>query len=70
MKENGAKVLEMDNKFDYEKNVRISATEQGYEVIDAPPKMKALENVDLEPIEVIVTDNLQTKQKEGELPLW
>jgi recombination protein RecT len=63
------KVLEMDNKFDYEKNVRISATEQGYEVIDAPPKMKALENVDLEPIEVIVTDNLQTKQKEGELPL-
>lgn len=57
------KVLEMDNKFDYEKNVRISATEQGYEIYEAPQKTSALEDVDIEPIEVKETEDLIAKRK-------
>jgi len=76
--DNGAllKVLEMDNKFDYEKNVRIAATETGYEVIDKPKTTTALEEAEVETIEIEQTDDskkadtlVDARPKEGELDL-
>jgi recombination protein RecT len=61
------KVLEMDNKFDYEKNVKISATEEGYEVIEVQQKQTALEEANIEPIEVVTTDKLKQKQSKIDL---
>lgn len=61
------KVLEMDNKFDYEKNVRISATEQGYELIETEKKVNALENTDIAPIEVKVTPEFEALKGQGKL---
>jgi recombination protein RecT len=69
------KVLEMDNKFDYEKNVKIAATEKGYEVIEIERKMTALEEVNIEEIDIKVTEDFKQKKEKpatatnGELDL-
>jgi phage RecT family recombinase len=46
------KVLEMDNKFDYDKNTRIRSTEDGYEIIEEAQKVSALEELDMPEIEL------------------
>jgi phage RecT family recombinase len=56
------KVLELDNKFDYDKNVIISATEKGYEVSEKESKTTALSEITIDPIEIVVTDALKEKQ--------
>lgn len=60
------KALELDNKFDYEKNVRIAATEKGYEVIEAPQKVTALEEGKVQPLEVKESVAHAEMKKEGE----
>ena len=58
------KVLELDNKFDYEKNTRIVAKDDGYELLELPKANPLEEKV--EEISVIVTeehDNLKNKAK-------
>ena len=62
------KVLEMDNRFDYEKNVRIAANEKGYEVIEVEKKVTALEEADIEPIDVSVTPEFEAL-KQGKLKM-
>jgi len=61
------KVLELDNKFDYDKNVKISATEDGYEIVDAPEKTSATKQVELEPIKVVETTDFTNKKNENKL---
>ena len=56
------KVLELDNKFDYEKNVKIAATEKGYELLEIEQKTSALDEVELENMVIIETDLLKTKR--------
>lgn len=63
------KVLELDNKFDYEKSVRIAATEKGYELIEAEKKVTALEEADIEPIEVKVTSDFEALKDKGQIKL-
>lgn len=58
------KALEMDNKFDYEKNVRIAATEKGYEIIENIPKPSVLQDTMVDEIKVTVTEDMKTKQNE------
>jgi recombination protein RecT len=58
------KVLEMDNKFDYEKTVKIAATEKGYELIEAPPKVTALEDVPMEELQITETEAMKEKKNE------
>jgi hypothetical protein len=55
------RVLELDNKFDYDKSVIISATEEGYEVIEKEQKTSALMETKIEPINIVVTDALKEK---------
>ena len=55
------RVLELDNKFDYDKSVIISATENGYEVIEKEHKTSALMQTKIEPINIVVTDALKEK---------
>ena len=62
------KVLEMDNRFDYEKNVRIAANEKGYEVIEVEKKVTALEKADIEPIDISVTPEFDAL-KQGKLKM-
>lgn len=50
------KVLELDNKFDYEKNVKIVANEKGYDIVEEQAKTTALENKDLPEL------NIQTSE--------
>lgn len=59
------KVLEMDNKFDYQKNVKIAATDQGYEVLEALDKTSALEDIYIEPLEVKFTQDFTKKRTES-----
>jgi len=64
------KVLELDNKFDYEKNTRIVAKEDGYELLELP-KSNPLEEKQAEDINIEVTEehkNLKAGKK-NELPL-
>lgn len=61
------KVLEMDNKFDYEKNVKISATETGYELVETEAKVTALENVEMPEINIHETDKLKNKKSSNQL---
>jgi recombination protein RecT len=61
------KVLEMDNKFDYEKNVKISATETGYELLETEAKVTALENVEMPEINIHETDKLKNKKSSNQL---
>jgi hypothetical protein len=46
------KVLELDNRFDYEKNTRIRANEEGYEVFEEERKISALDEANIPAIEV------------------
>lgn len=57
------KVLELDNKFDYEKNVKISATESGYEIIEIPQKSTALETAEIKPIELKETESFKNQKQ-------
>jgi recombination protein RecT len=59
------KVLELDNKFDYEKNTRIVAAESGYDVIEEEQKVTALEEKSLDEIFVSTTDNFKELSKGG-----
>lgn len=61
------KVLEMDNKFDYEKNVKISATETGYELVETEAKVTALETVEMPEINIHETDKLKNKKSSNQL---
>jgi recombination protein RecT len=61
------KVLELDNKFDYDKNVKISATESGYEIVDAPEKTSATQKVEIEPINVLETKDFSDKKSQNKL---
>ena len=49
------KVLELDNKFDYDK-ARIRTTEDGYEIFEEVQKVTALEEVEIPEIELTQTD--------------
>ena len=57
------RALEMDNKFDYEKNARIRATENGYELIEVAQKQSALAEADVPQITVIETEALKNKKQ-------
>lgn len=57
------KVLEMDNKFDYEKNIKIAATENGYELLEVAQKQRALEKADIPPIEVKTSEDYKQLNK-------
>lgn len=59
------KVLELDNKFDYEKNTRIIAGDKGYDVIEEEQKVTALEEKNLDEIFVNTTDNFKELSKGG-----
>ena len=59
------KVLELDNKFDYEKNARIVAADTGYDVIEEEQKVTALEEKTLDEIFVSTTDNFKELSKGG-----
>lgn len=59
------KVLELDNKFDYEKNTRIVAADTGYDVIEEEQKVTALEEKTLDEIFVSTTDNFKELSKGG-----
>lgn len=49
--------LELDNKFDYEKSVRIEANDTGYEIIeDEPTNQSAMEEKKMKKIEVKQTE--------------
>lgn len=51
------KVLELDNKFDYDKNTRIRSTEDGYEIIEETQKVSALEQAQMPEIDLIETED-------------
>ncbi len=49
--------LELDNKFDYDKSVRIEANEHGYEIIEnEETKQSAMQEKEMEAIEVTQTE--------------
>jgi recombination protein RecT len=51
------KTLELDNKFDYDKSVRIEANEHGYEIIEnEETKQSAMQEKEMEAIEVTQTE--------------
>jgi recombination protein RecT len=49
------KVLELDNKFDYDKTTKIIATEKGYELVETEGKTNVLLTKEIEPIEIYTT---------------
>jgi len=53
------KALELDNKFDYEKNTRIRATEDGYETWEEEQKVSAMEQIDMPKIELQRSDKFE-----------
>jgi recombination protein RecT len=53
------KVLELDNKFDYQKNVKIVAEDSGYDVIEEEQKVTALEEKKMETIEIQTTNDFK-----------
>jgi hypothetical protein len=59
------KVLELDNKFDYDKNTRIRANEDGYEIIEETQKVSALEQADLPEIDLIQTEKHNNLSQNG-----
>lgn len=50
------KVLELDNKFDYDKGTRIRSTEDGYEIFEDTQKISALDELEMPEIELIQTE--------------
>lgn len=61
------KVLEMDNKFDYEKNVKIVASDGGYDIVEEQQKSNALEVKELEKIEFEVTPEFKKLNNDANL---
>lgn len=61
------KVLELDNKFDYEKNVKIVAAEKGYDVLEEEQKVTALEEKPMEEIKVQTTEAYKELNKNGKV---
>jgi recombination protein RecT len=58
------KTLELDNKFDYQKNVKIVGEETGYDIIEEEQKVDALKEVEMEEIEIHTTEEfVQLKKK-------
>ena len=58
------KTLEIDNKFDYQRNVKIVGEETGYDIIEEEPKVGALEEKEMDKIEIEVTDDFNQLNKE------
>lgn len=56
------KYTDLDAKFEYEKGMKIFATESGYQIVQPAKKTSALADVDLDPIEVEETDALKAKK--------
>jgi recombination protein RecT len=61
------KVLELDNKFDYGKNVKIVGEETGYDVIEEEQKVNALEEKPMEEIKVQTTEAYKELNKNGKV---
>lgn len=57
------KILELDNKFDYEKNVKIVAGEEGYDVIEEEQKPLFIENKKIEEIKIKTTEAFKNLSK-------
>ena len=55
-------VLENDNKFDYDNDTIITATDEGYKMIEKEKKSSVLDTTYIEPINIKVTDALKQKQ--------
>lgn len=53
------KALDMDNRFDYDKNVKITATENSYEVVENENKTSATKSTIVEPI--VFVENIESK---------
>lgn len=51
--ENLLKVLDLDNKFDYDKNLKISATENGYELVEIENNTTAIKDVEAVAFELL-----------------
>jgi recombination protein RecT len=47
------KILDLDNKFDYDKNLKISASENGYELVEIENNTQALKDVEAGPIDLL-----------------
>ena len=47
------RVLDLDSKFDYDKNLKISATEEGYQLVEVENNTTALKDVDATPFELL-----------------
>lgn len=58
------RTLEIDNKFDYQKNVKIVGEETGYDIIEEEPKVGALEEKEMEKIEIEITEDFNELNKE------
>lgn len=59
------RVLEMDNKFDFEKNTKIVATQTGYEIVESKEKTTALTETTVQPISVTETQAMKDKKAQG-----
>jgi phage RecT family recombinase len=57
------KVLELDNKFDYQKNVKIVGEETGYDIIEEEQKVNALEEKPMEELKIEVTESFKELNK-------
>jgi recombination protein RecT len=57
------KVLELDNKFDYQKNVKIVAEETGYDIIEEEQKVNALEEKEMKEIKIETTESFKELNK-------
>lgn len=57
------RILELDAKFEFEQNLKILATENGYQIIKPPKKTSAMTDIHIEPIEVKETDALKAKKE-------
>lgn len=62
-----SKFSEMDNKFDYEKNVKIVASDKGYDLIEEQQKSSALEVKELDKIEYEVTPDFKKLKSDADL---
>jgi hypothetical protein len=57
------KVLELDNKFDYQKNVKIVGEETGYDIIEEEQKVNALEEKPMEELKIETTESFKELSK-------
>ena len=57
------KVLELDNKFDYQKNVKIVGEETGYDIIEEEQKVNALDEQIMPEIKIETTESFKELNK-------